>query len=123
MGGRGAHGDLAGGGGAEGLVTRVTFSVDPAFKIKPLPDARPPDLTEGEAVLDGAADLVLSLADLSFAIAVPPAWAGPTELFCVSSGGGRVIFVPSVQVMVSGAQSSSSSSISAQFDWPLLSSE
>lgn len=61
-GGSVAHGDLDGPDKAGGLATNDAFSVEPAFKIRPFPDARLLDLTDGEAVLDGTGDLDFSLA-------------------------------------------------------------
>lgn len=119
-GGRGAQGDFTGVGGAGGLATSVGFSADPALRMSPLPDASPPVLIEGEAVVRGG-----GTGDFGFSITFSFGGAGVGSGgggAGTSSGCGRVVLVPSVQVMVSGAQSSSSSSISAQFpcaDCPL----
>lgn len=58
-GGKEAHGDLTGVGGAGGFATSVGFSGAP-FKTKPLPDGSPPVLTPV-----GAGDFGFSLASLS----------------------------------------------------------
>lgn len=112
IGGRGAHGDLTGVGGAGGFATSVGLSADPALRIRPFPEASPPGFIEGDAVLRGG-----GAGDFGFSIAFS---LGGTGIGSgggagVSSGCGSVVLVPSVQVMVSGAQSSSSSSMSAQF--------
>ena len=48
---------------------------------------------------------------------------GSGALVEASSACGKVTLVPSAHVTVSGAQSSSSSSMSAQLDWPWIFSE
>lgn len=68
-GGSVAHGDLEGPGGAGGLGTNDAFSAEPDFKIRPFPDARLADLTDGEAVREGPGDLDFPLASCSFAAA------------------------------------------------------
>lgn len=49
MGGRVAHGDLTGAGGAGGFATKVGLSGAP-LSTRPLPDAKTPGFTDGEAV-------------------------------------------------------------------------
>lgn len=68
-GGSVAHGDLEGPGGAEGLGTKDAFSAEPDFKIRPFPDARFADFTDGEAVREGPGDFDFPLASCSFAAA------------------------------------------------------
>jgi hypothetical protein len=117
MGGRGAQGDFVGAGGAGGFATRVTLSAEPLFRISPLPDASPLARAAWGALLAGAGDLGLSVGDLSLtedAAMAAPMGIGSVALEAVSSACGKVTLVPSAHVRVSGAQSSSSSSMSAQ---------
>jgi hypothetical protein len=109
-GGNGAHGDLTGVGGPGGFATNVGFSVAP-FRTKPaLPDPNVLGFTVGEA------DACVGAGDLGFTASITFARIGAgSGVGGASSACGRVIFVPSVHSIVSGAQSSSSSSISAQF--------
>jgi len=114
-GGRGAHGDFTGVGGPGGFATKVGFSVVP-FNTKPaLPEPNVVGLTVGEAdACVGAGDFgfAASAGFISFTI---EAGVGSGDGIGASSACGKVIFVPSVHSIDSGAQSSSSSSISAQF--------
>src|SRR4051794_17310429 len=110
-GGRDAHGDLTGVGGPGGLATNVGFSVAP-FNIKPaFPDPLGRMVGDGEAC-GGAGDFgfAVSMTFTSFTTGIGDGSRGAG----VSSTCGRVILVPSVHSIDSGAQSSSSSSISAQ---------
>jgi hypothetical protein len=123
-GGNGAHGDFTGIGGPGGFATRVGFSVAP-LSIKPLPELldMPPNLSGAEVDDCGAGDLGFgeSAPDISLTVAVTIvalAIDGATSSAC-----GNVIFVPSVHSIDSGAQSSSSSSISAQLACLLWSSD
>lgn len=118
-GGSDAQGDLTGVGGAGGFATRVGFSAEaPPFRISPLPDGRP-GFTDGELATGaegGAGEWGFSMALASFT-------TGCSGMTGVSSTCGIVVLVPSAQVRASGAsQSSSSSSMSAQVDWPFVSS-
>lgn len=114
-GGRGAHGDLTGVGGPGGFATKVGFS-DAPLRTKPaLPDPNPLVLTVGDGDGSGGAGdfgFDASYVFVSFKIEIG---SGSGDGMTTSSACGRVIFVPSVHSMVSGAQSSSSSSMSAQF--------
>jgi hypothetical protein len=107
---------LTGVGGPGGFATNVGFSEAPFSTSPVLPDPNPLGFTVGEA--DGC----MGAGDFDFG-----ASAGLTSFNAAIGGGigsgagagassacGRVIFVPSVHSIVSGAQSSSSSSISAQ---------
>lgn len=105
---------------AGGLATRVGLvSTDPPLRIKPLPDGRRPDFVVGGAVAasDGTGDLGLS-EDIGLLSLRGLGWRSGEAVLDFSEGWGRVTLVPSVQVIVSGAQSSSSSSISAQLFCP-----
>jgi len=114
-GGKGAHGDLTGVGGPGGLATRVSFSEAPLSTSPARPDPNPLGFTVGdEAACAGAGDLGF-VASTFLAAWTAGMGVGSLGGAGVSSACGRVIFVPSVHSIVSGAQSSSSSSISAQF--------
>lgn len=123
--GIGAQGDFTGVGGAGGFATRVGFSAAP-LRISPFPEPSTLGLTEGETLGTaavagkGAGDCGFSNPPVSFAGGCCGR-LGACGVAC-SSTWGRAILVPSFQEIVSGAQSSSSSSMSAQFDWPLPSS-
>ena len=119
-GGKGAHGDLVG-VGAEGFATSVGFS-EGVFRTSP-PDfgcaaergfntvAFGPTVVEGfccAASLALASSSWRSFSTIALACSSASRAAGS---FCDS-----VIFVPSFHSIVSGAQSSSSSSISAHLD-------
>jgi hypothetical protein len=113
-GGRGAHGDFTGVGGPGGFATKVGFSAAP-LSIKPLLELLdiPPNLRGAEVDVCGAGDLGFgeSAPEISLtAVTV----VGLAIDGTISSACGNVIFVPSVHSIESGAQSSSSSSISAQ---------
>lgn len=129
-GGRVAQGDFGCAGGAGGLATKVGFS-DAPFSNKPLPDPSTPGLgAEGagatvgvlsrcDSVDDGTAGRVAG--DAVADDARPSVGPGTGWVAVSSTTWGMVIFVPSVQVRFSGAQSWSSSSISAQLfavPWP-----
>jgi hypothetical protein len=124
-GGKGAHGDFTGVGGPGGFATNVGFSLAP-FKTSPALPPNPLGFTVGEAeACVGAGDfgLAVSAAFASFSVA----GTGSGDGAGASSACGSVIFVPSVHSIDSGAQSSSSSSISAQLaclpgssDWSLV---
>jgi hypothetical protein len=122
-GGSGAHGDFTGVGGPGGFATKVGFSAAP-LSIKPLPELLdiPPNLSGAEVDVCGAGDLGFgeSTLDISLTVVTIVAFAidGTTSSAC-----GNVIFVPSVHSIDSGAQSSSSSSISAQLACRLWSSD
>ena len=113
-GGSEAQGDLTGVGGPGGFATRVGFSLTP-FNTRPArPDPKTLGFVVGEAeAWDGAGDFgfATSKAFISFN-AGDGDGSGASG---ASSACGSVIFVPSVHSIDSGAQSSSSSSISAQF--------
>lgn len=116
-GGRVAHGDFAGVGGAGGFATKVGLSWEPLLSTKPLPEDML--LSFGGCMVgttDGAGDTGLSgtLSTLSFDTTEPLSEGGGG----CSSGCGSVVLVPSPHVIASGAQSSSSSSISAHLFWP-----
>jgi hypothetical protein len=126
-GGRGAQGDLTGVGGPGGFATNVGFSAAP-LSIRPLPEPldMPPSLTVEDADVVGAGDL-----GFGDSVEIESTTTGGVADFkrdeATSSACGSVIFVPSVHSIDSGAQSSSSSSISAQFaclfgssDWSLV---
>lgn len=90
------------------------FSPAP-FNISPFPGPPeiPPSLTVDVevVVVDGAGDCGFDISDaIGALLCICSAGTGVG-----SSAGWTVIFVPSVHSIVSGAQSSSSSSISAQF--------
>jgi hypothetical protein len=111
-GGRGAHGDLTGVGGPGGLATKVGLS-DAPFNIRPALPPNPLGFIVGEA------ELCVGAGDFGFIVSSPLAsfTAGMGEGSRIGAGSsacGRVILVPSVHSIVSGAQSSSSSSMSAQ---------
>lgn len=114
-GGSGAHGDLTGVGGPGGFATRVGFSLAP-FSTRP---ARPEPNTLGFTV--GEAEAWVGAGDFGFAASKPFTSRNAGDGDGSGAGGGassacgRVIFVPSVHSIDSGAQSSSSSSMSAQF--------
>lgn len=112
-GGSGAHGDLTGVGGPGGLATNVGFSEAP-LRINPLPelDDIPPSFTVDDAD-GGAGDFGLETSVAVGKLAVTGSGFG--GIGAASSACGSEIFVPSVHSIDSGAQSSSSSSISAQF--------
>jgi hypothetical protein len=121
--GIGAQGDLTGVGGAGGFATRVGFSGAP-FRTKLLPVANVLSFV-GAGTPGGAGDRDFGgTALFSFAMeaGAGAGEAGAGDVLC-SSICGIAIFVPSVQVIASGAQSSSSSSISAQLFCPLASSD
>lgn len=101
------------------MATKVGFSAAP-LSIKPLPDPLeiPPNfavvvvvVVEVDVAGTGDLDFGGSVLAVSLTVVTIVAFAldGTTSSAC-----GNVIFVPSVHSMVSGAQSSSSSSISAQ---------
>lgn len=54
-GGKVAHGDLAGAGGAGGLAMRTGFSWAALLRTNPFPDGRPPDFGTGVLVVPGGA--------------------------------------------------------------------
>lgn len=113
-GGNGAQGDFTGVGGPGGFATNVGFSAAP-FKTSPFPDVLeiPPSLSDGEdAAVLGVGDFVLSSACLDSSTG-GGGCAGGGEGGVGSSTGARLAFVPSPHTIESGAQSSSSSSISA----------
>lgn len=130
-GGRGAQGDFAGVDNAGALATKVGFSGAP-LRTKLLPEAMRLGLTDGEALAlsvatPGTGDLGCSLSGAGMV-------EGGTGTFAMGAAGvgtaganegvgwfSKVILVPSVHVIASGAHSSSSSS-SAQFDCPRSSS-
>ena len=111
-GGNGAHGDLTGVGGPGGFATNVGLSVAP-FRTKPaLPEPNVLGFTVGEAEADpcvGAGDLGFTASTTFTGIGAGSGVGGD------SSACGKAIFVPSFHSIACGAQSSSSSSISAQF--------
>lgn len=113
-GGRGAQGDLTGVGGPGGFATNVGFSTAP-LSTRPLPEplGMPPSLTVEDADVVGAGDL-----GFGDSVEIESTIGGVADFKKdddTSSACGSVIFVPSVHSIDSGAQSSSSSSISAQF--------
>jgi hypothetical protein len=122
-GGKGAQGDLTGVGGPGGFATSVGFSVAP-LRISPFPDPLdiPPSLTAEDADVCGAGESDLGVSELrkSLTEGIGAAFDG---MDTTSSACGSVIFVPSVHSIDSGAQSSSSSSISAQLACLLGSSD
>jgi hypothetical protein len=105
---------LTGVGGPGGFATRVGFSLAP-FNIRPvLPDPSPLAFIVGDAEdCVGAGDFGFAISRIFVSLI---AGIGEGSLGAgVSSACGKVILVPSVHSIVSGAQSSSSSSMSAQF--------
>jgi hypothetical protein len=111
-GGRGAHGDFTGVGGPGGLATKVGLS-DAPFNIRPVLPPNP------LAFIVGETELCVGAGDFGITVSMPLAsvTAGIGEGSRIGAGSsvvGRVIVVPSVHSIVSGAQSSSSSSMSAQ---------
>lgn len=120
-GGREAHGDLTG-VGAEGFATSVGFSENP-FRTSPPVLGRPTDPTFktvafGPIVLVGLDAGTSGFAASSWANFAAEAAACSSANAALVSVCGRVIFVPSFHSIVSGAQSSSSSSISAHASLP-----
>jgi hypothetical protein len=122
-GGSGAHGDFTGVGGPGGFATKVGFSAAP-LSIKPLPEPLdiPPNLSGAEFDVWGAGDFGFGESALAISWTVVTVVALAIDC-TTSSGCGNVILVPSVHSIDSGAQSSSSSSISAQFACLLWSSD
>jgi hypothetical protein len=108
------------------LATKVGFSGAP-FNTNPLPDPLDPavSLSVDGADAPGAGDR--GFGDSIATVETMGGVAGLEADAAISSTEGSVIFVPSVHSIVSGAQSSSSSSMSAQFaclfgssDWSLV---
>jgi hypothetical protein len=110
-GGRGAHGDFTGVGGPGGFATNTGFSDVPlSTRPLPVPPTIPPSfIVDVGASGAGDAGFGVGFVDVTGGVGLGGSGAGSSTCW------GRVILVPSVHSIVSGAQSSSSSSISAQF--------